>query len=147
MSDNNEIPSSGLCSDSSYSISTKILEWQVVDIETKEILYHNGLYSETPYINNLGEFFAACRAIKICIENDLNLPVFVDSVTAISWIKNSKVNTSITNEKLLKLVSAGEQYIIFAKEYLDFPQVLKWKTKANSEGNGWGEILADFNRK
>lgn len=146
MIDNNEIPSSGLCSDAAYSTSTKIAEWQVVNIETKEIIYHNKLYSETLYLTNLAEYWGLVKSIKLAIELGID-KVYCDSATAIAWVSNSKVNTSVTNEKLLKLVVAGEQYIIFAKEYLDFPQVLKWRTKTNSEGNGWGEILADFNRK
>ena len=140
MIDNNEIPKKGLISDGSYQKSKKLIQWRVMNIETGEFVWENGLYSETPYIHNLAEYFGIVKCIKYCIDNDLNLVCYTDSMTSLSWL-NSGVNTSITNPKLLKLVKAGEQYIKFAKEYLNYPKVEKWLS------SDWGENLSDYGFK
>ena len=134
-------PTIGICVDSSYSLTTKLLEWRVVDIESGKEIYKNSLYSNTLHINNLGEFFALCRGIYHVLENNLDLVVYSDSTTSISWIENCRVNTTIKNKKLLILVEEGLNYINRKKVTKGLPKIEKWNSKS------FGDIPADFGRK
>ncbi len=137
----NTKPISGLCCDSSYSHKTKILEYRVVDIETLNVLYQNQIH-DTYFANNIGEFFALVRAVKHCIDNKTQCEIYSDSNTAISWVQNGIVKSSVLeepeNKKLLPFINAGLAYI---KTINSLPTILKWNTK------DWGEIPADFGRK
>lgn len=131
-------PTVGICSDSSYSTKTKVLEYQVVNIQSGEVLAKNRFKnSTTEYFNNIGEFFGLVKAVKYVVDNRLELPIYCDSITAIKWVKEKKVKTTIQDKYLLGCVDSGIKYL----ESIRLPTISKWQT------NIWGEIPADFGRK
>lgn len=135
-----------VCSDSSYSQTTKLLEYQVYDSVKDVIVANSKIYSETLWLNNIGEWFALIKSIYYVVNNDIDYPIYVDSNVALNWV-NKGVSTTIQNEKILNLIKSGENYLQYVKDYVGLPEILKWRTKADEFGEGWGEIPADFNRK
>lgn len=140
MNDINEIPEKGIVVDGSYQKSLNLMQWRVMDLKTKEILYENGLYSKTMYLHNVAEYFALVRGMKYVFDNDLDLIVYSDSQTAISWITNG-VNTNIDNPKILKLIKAGEKFVKMMQIFVNCPVVNKWLTKE------WSENPCDYGYK
>lgn len=132
-------PTKGLCSDVAYSPKTKLLEYRVVSIENGEVVYSNAI-ENTHFAHNIGEFFALVRAVKYAIENKLDLPIFTDSTTALSWYYAKEVRSDVLedNPKLQPFVEAGLAYL---KSLKTLPKIQKWETKQ------WGEIPADYGRK
>jgi ribonuclease HI len=105
----------------------------------KEIFHFGPVPNGT---NNIGEFIAIVHALALMKEKNRNLPVYSDSLTAISWVRKKKANTNIprnkTTEQLWNLIERAEKWL-HNNTYSN--QILKWETKK------WGEIKADFGRK
>ncbi|NBR22897.1 MAG: hypothetical protein EBU08_03755 [Micrococcales bacterium] len=78
--------------------------------------------------NNLCEYFAVIDAIRWVKKQPHNKlwTIWTDSTTAIAWLRNNKVKTSLTDDKSID----NDNFI-----------VKKWHTKR------LGEIPADFGRK
>ncbi|HNE51202.1 MAG TPA: hypothetical protein PLZ64_08675, partial [Chitinophagales bacterium] len=74
--------------------------------------------------------------------NNLNVPVYSDSVTAISWVKRKKMNSQLVrsseNKVLFDLLERAEKWL---HENTYTTKILKWETEL------WGENPADFGRK
>ena len=127
--------------DAAYSGKTKMLEYQGVFVETNTTLFHFGPIKGGT--NNIGEFLAIVHVMAYQNQHKMNYPIYSDSKTAISWIKNkhcnSKIDRKTESKKILELIYRAEKWL---KEN-DISQfsLLKWKTKV------WGEIPADFGRK
>lgn len=96
--------------------------------------------------NNIAEFLGLVLAIKHLKDKDLPLVVYTDSITAISWVRDKKANTTarttgkLTNE-LESLLEKAEAFLMQNKELMKKVKIKKWETKE------WGEIPADFGRK
>jgi len=71
-----------------------------------------------------------------------NLPIYTDSMTALSWIRNKKCNSKLVrtpiNAQIFELISRAEQWLA-TNSYTT--KIIKWETAQ------WGEISADFGRK
>ena len=92
--------------------------------------------------NNLGEFLAIVHALALCKKHNLKIPIYSDSVTAISWVKAKTINTNMQrNDKNTKLFVVIDRAIKWLKENTYTNEVLKWNTRE------WGEIPSDFGRK
>ena len=119
---------------------TGVVEYQGVFTATKTLLFHKG-----PFVggtNNIVEFLALVHAIAYCQKHKIQYPIYSDSRTAMSWVRNKKAKTTamITpeNVEIMDLVKRAETWL---KTNSFTNQILKWETKA------WGEIPADFGRK
>jgi len=128
-----------ICVDAACSGSPGPLEYQGVLTETGEQIFQAGPFPDGT--NNIGEFLAIILAMDWLITKKLDMPIYSDSVSAISWIKAGKCNTKLerlpSNKLLFDFIGRAEEAL---KTYPKF-KVLKWDTKA------WGEIPADFGRK
>ena len=75
-------------------------------------------------------------------QKGFDMPIYSDSVNAISWIKQKKCKTKLPREpkteELFKLIERAEKWL---RENTYTTKILKWETKQ------WGEIPADFGRK
>lgn len=132
-------PTAGICSDASYLIKSNILEYRVKDIETGNVLYSKTFDKfSSPYLTNVGEFFALIRAVKYVLDNNIDLPIYCDSFTAITWVAKKKVKSSIKEKEILSMIDAGCRYLEDIKK---LPTIKKWRTDI------WGEIPADYGRK
>ena len=129
-----------ICVDAACSGNPGLLEYQGVDIKTKEIIFKMGPFENGT--NNIGEFLALVHGISLLKKNNDCRPIYSDSKIAISWIKKKSISTLLKkDEKNRKLFELVDRAIFWLKNNSYNNQILKWETKA------WGEIPADFGRK
>lgn len=125
--------------DASYSSKTGIMEYRGVWTDTGVIYFHETFMVGT---NNLGEFLAVVHALSKMKQDGISKDIYTDSVTAIAWVRNKKVNTNLPfkedTKDLWNVINRAEEWLI-SNSYES--EVLKWKTKE------WGEVIADFGRK
>jgi ribonuclease HI len=126
--------------DAACNTVTGDMEYQGVDAKSKRLIFHQGPYRDGT--NNIGEFLAIVHALAILKREKSSLPIYTDSMTAISWVRNRKANTKLAkspeNEILFDLLDRAEKWL---KENIWKNPILKWETTI------WGEIPADFGRK
>ncbi len=118
-----------------------ILEYRGVYTYSGTEIFRRGPYEQGTV--NIGEFLAIVLALAWLKKQNLAMPVYSDSRTAIAWVRNKKINTKLKwtkkNEELLKAVKAALKWLN-ENDYTHIP-ILKWNTKL------WGEIPADYGRK
>jgi len=126
--------------DAAWNTATGYMEYQGVDAQSKRLIFHQGPYPDGT--NNIGEFLAIVHALALLKRNNSNLPIYSDSMTAITWVRNRRANTKLVktaeNAILFELIERAEKWL---KENIWRNQILKWETPI------WGEIPADFGRK
>ncbi len=93
--------------------------------------------------NNLVEFLAVVHALAHCEKNNLDLKVYSDSTTAMAWVRNRAMKTTVKwspeNKPLRDLCARA---IIWLNDHpTAYEKVMKWETKH------WGENPADFGNK
>ena len=130
-----------ICVDGAWNTVSGWCEYQWVmthDAETK-------ILAGWPYAdgtNNIVEFLGIVHALQYCSENELSLPIYTDSITAISWVKARNARTKQPrNAKNMELFVLLDRAVLWLKSNEYKNPILKWETKA------WGEIPADFGRK
>lgn len=134
------IPGS-LSVDAASSGNPGIVEYQGVWTHNKKQIFHAGPFEHGT--NNLGEFLALVHALALLDKQGKhNIPIYSDSRTAMAWVRNKKVKTTLQrsarNEEIFVLVDRALAWI---KSHPIKNKILKWETKK------WGEIPADFGRK
>ena len=126
--------------DAACNMVTGQMEYQGVHTGSRQLLFKMGPYPKAS--NNIGEFLAIVHALAWCKKNNINLPIYTDSRTAMAWVRNKKANTKVeasaANEQLFDMVDRAEKWL--HNNSWNNP-ILKWETEA------WGEIPADFGRK
>ena len=126
--------------DGAWNTATGVIEYRCVHTRTGELLFAKGPFEDGT--NNIAEFLGLVHALAHCAKHSLPLPIYTDSMTAMSWVKRKKAFTkhprSERNKLLFDLVNRAEHWLSTNE-----PQnkMLKWETGA------WGEIKADFGRK
>jgi ribonuclease HI len=131
---------SSIAVDAACSGNPGKMEYRGVFTETNTELFHSKVYDSGT--NNIGEFLAIVHALAWQQQNKLELPVYSDSVNAISWVKAGKARTKLVqstkNKELFEHIARAEKWL---KDNAIHVPLLKWKT------DSWGEIPADFGRK
>lgn len=116
------------------------VEYKGVDTQTGEILFYVGPVENGT--NNLGEFIAIVHALAYLKELGSSKTVYTDSRTALSWLKNKKVaSTLVRNESTRKIWDMTDRALQWLNTNKYPNKVVKWNTEE------WGEIRADFGRK
>jgi ribonuclease HI len=114
-------------------------EYQGFLMPEKKLLFskHIGLAT-----NNIGEFLAIVHALALLYKNDSPLPVYSDSMTALSWVAKRKVKTNLDKTaettEAWDLIERGEKWL---QTHQFTNRVFKWETEL------WGENPADYGRK
>jgi len=125
--------------DAACSGNPGIMEYRGVYVKTKEEWFIQKFPLGT---NNIGEFLAIVHGLAELKRRNINIPVYTDSMTALSWVRKKKCGSKLENnsstKQLFELVKRAENWL---KENSWEQELLKWDT-AN-----WGEIPADFGRK
>jgi len=127
--------------DAACSGSPGVLEYQGVWTDSQKQIFHVGPF---PYgTNNIGEFLALVHGLSLLKKMDMpDMPVYSDSRTAMAWVRNKKVKTTLvkndTTKQLYQLVERAQNWL---KTNTFKNPILKWQT------DKWGEIPADFGRK
>ncbi len=126
--------------DAACSGNPGIMEYQGVDTGTKELIFHQGPFKGGT--NNIGEFLALVHALALLKKHNNPLPVYTDSLTARTWVKNKKVKTTIErNAKTEPLFDMIDRALVWLQNNDYTTKILVWDTV------NWGEIPADFGRK
>ncbi len=115
-------------------------EYQWVDTDSGELLFHGWPYADGT--NNIAEFLAIVHALSYCKKLSLDLPIYSDSKTAISWVKakNARTKQPRTQENIELFTLIDKAVLWLQKNEFKNP-IIKWETSI------WGEIKADFGRK
>ena len=127
--------------DAACSGNPGIMEYRGVDTKTEYEFFRQGPFQRGT--NNIGEFLALVHALAyLKKEGKETLVVYTDSRTAMSWVRNKKVKTTLSktaqNAILFDLMERG---VTWLKNNKYKNPIIKWDTK------NWGEIPADFGRK
>lgn len=136
-----DIPKGTISVDAACSGNPGAMEYQGVYTDSGEPIFHQGPFNEGT--NNIGEFLALVHALAMLhSQGDHATPIYTDSRTAIAWVRNKKVKTTLkqtaANKVLFDLMDRG---ITWLKNHKHRNPILKWDTQ------NWGEIPADFGRK
>jgi len=136
-----EVNLNSISVDAACSRNPGLVEYRGVITKSGEQIFHVGPLKEGT--NNLGEFLALVHALAYLKEIDKeNIPIYSDSRTAMAWVRNKKVKSTLkatsNNKNLFKLVSRALKWL---ENNQWSTKVMKWDTK------NWGEIPADFGRK
>jgi ribonuclease HI len=129
-----------LAVDAACNTVTGDMEYRGVDAHTGRELFRQGPYYDGT--NNIGEFLAIVHGLALLKQKNSELPIYTDSMTAISWIRQKRANTKLEktprNVIIFDLITRAEKWL---KENTWKNMLLKWETQI------WGEIPADFGRK
>lgn len=116
------------------------MEYKCVHTTTQQEIFHQGPFENGS--NNIGEFLAIVHALALFKKRDISLPIYTDSETALTWVKNKKCKTKLPqddkNSPIFDLITRAEDWLN-NNEYTN--KLMKWDT------NAWGEIPADYGRK
>ncbi|MEG1685391.1 MAG: ribonuclease H family protein [Bacteroides sp.] len=134
-----KIEKNSLAVDAACSGNPGPMEYRGVYIQTGQEIFRFG---PTLGTNNIGEFLAIVHGLALIQQKKLKMPIYTDSRTAISWVKNKKCKTLLTRnkntEQLFLYIERAEKWL---RENRYTTPIIKWETKE------WGEIPADFGRK
>jgi ribonuclease HI len=130
----------GYAVDAACSGNPGRLEYRCVHIPTGREVFRRGPFEDGT--NNVGEFLALAHALALFKDTGITSPMYSDSETALSWVRNGKCKTQLErnarNAGLFRLIADAERWL----EHNEYPnKVLKWDTEA------WGENPADFGKK
>jgi len=126
--------------DAACSGNPGVMEYRGVYTKTGEEIFHQGTFKQGT--NNIGEFLALVHGLAYLKQKNLDLPVYSDSVSALSWVRNKKTKTTLVQtEKNKELFQLLERAIKWLNENKYKTKIIKWDTE------NWGEIPADFGRK
>jgi len=126
--------------DAACNMVTRVMEYRGVDTASGKELFRMGPYNGST--NNLGEFLAIVHAMGMMSKQGKVLPIYSDSKTALAWVRNRQVKTTVAptkeNKPVFELIARAEAWLkANTKEFI----ILKWETEK------WGENPADFGRK
>jgi len=127
--------------DAACSGNPGIMEYRGVETKSKKEIFRQGPFENGT--NNIGEFLALVHALALLQKKGLTAyPIYTDSRTALSWVKNKKVKTTLSqNRKNAQLFDLIDRALGWLKGNTFTNPILKWQTE------NWGEIPADFGRK
>lgn len=136
-----EIHLNAIAVDAACSRNPGPVEYQGVMVGTGQRIFHVGPLEGGS--NNIGEYLAIIHAAAMFAKaGDTTTPIYTDSRTALSWVRNRRSKTTITptaeNARLMNILDRANAWI--ASHSIPNP-IIKWETER------WGEIPADFGRK
>ena len=134
-----QIDDNSITVDAACSGNPGMMEYRGVETFSGLELFRQGPYKHGT--NNIGEFLALVHALAL-FQNKQDVIIYSDSRTAMAWVRNKKVKTTLKKNKSTALI---HEMISRAETWLKTNQyknpIKKWDTKV------WGEIPADFGRK
>ncbi|MEW5959709.1 MAG: ribonuclease H family protein [Chloroflexota bacterium] len=135
-----EVIADSLSVDAACDGSPGNLEYRGVDTRTGQEFFHVGPVPNGT--NNLGEFLAIVHALALFKKQGKTTPIYSDSRTALSWIRQKVVRSKLPRTDTTAEVWALADRALAWLEDNDYAnELLDWKTEE------WGEIRADFGRK
>jgi ribonuclease HI len=141
LEDIKEIIKNSISVDAACSGNPGKMEYQGVNTLTKNQLFHVGpLEGGT---NNIGEFLALVHALAMFEkEGNAHTTIYTDSRTAMAWVRNKKVKTTLKETAKNKIIfQLIDRALAWLNKHAHRNPIVKWETEI------WGEIPADFGRK
>ncbi|MBD5327143.1 MAG: ribonuclease H [Bacteroides sp.] len=135
------IPAGAIAVDGACSGVPGPIEYRGVDINSGREIFHVGPYPGGT--NNIAEYLALIHALAM-LDNrgDHTTPIYSDSRTAQSWLRNRRSKTTIipdaNNAVVMEMLRRADAWIA---THSPRNPIIKWDTE------NWGEIPADFGRK
>lgn len=130
-----------LCVDAACNMQKGDMEYRGVHYPSGIVLFHQKDFKEAT--NNIGEFLALVHGLAYLLKNSFDMPIYTDSKTALSWLRQKRCKTeqmkTSGNEHVFEMIQRAEKWLL-ENDYRHV-KVLKWETEH------WGEIPADFGRK
>ena len=135
-----EVFADSLSVDAACDGSPGNLEYRGVHTESGRQIFHVGPLKNGT--NNLGEFLAIVHALALLKRQGKANPIYSDSRTALSWVKQQVVRSKLPRtEETAHVWSLADRALTWLQNN-DYPNaLLEWET------DKWGEIRADFGRK
>lgn len=136
-----EIRVNALAVDAACSKNPGPVEYQGVWVRTGERIFHAGPFEGGT--NNIGEYLALVHGLALLHKQGKpNTPIYTDSKTARSWVRNRQPKTSLQpNAKNAVLFEMIRRATAWLQTHEITNPILTWNT------DEWGEIPADFGRK
>lgn len=136
-----EIRVDALAVDAACSKNPGPVEYQGVWVRTGERIFHAGPFDGGT--NNIGEYLALVHGLALLYKQGKpNTPIYTDSKTARSWVRNRQPKTSLQpNAKNAVLFEMIRRATAWLQTHEITNPILTWNT------DEWGEIPADFGRK
>ncbi len=136
-----DICQDALAVDAACSKNPGPVEYRGVWVRTGQQIFHVGPLADGT--NNIGEFLALVHGLALLkAQGKGNVPIYTDSKTARSWVKNRALKTTVVrtpaNTELFRLV---DRALAWLATNTPTNPILTWDTPH------WGEIPADFGRK
>jgi len=127
--------------DAACSGNPGTMEYRGVETKSGAEIFHQGPFRLGT--NNIGEFLAIVHALALLKKHDKpTVPIYTDSRTAMAWVRNKKVKTTLARKpQNAVLFEMMDRAISWLEDNKYQNPILKWETKS------WGEIPADFGRK
>ena len=138
---NRNIIADSISVDAACSGNPGLMEYRGVNTISKEELFLKGPYQQGT--NNIGEFLALVHGLALLKkQNNTSSIIYTDSKTAMSWVRNKKVKTTLKKtERNKELFEMMERALSWLNNNDYVTKIIKWETAK------WGEIPADFGRK
>ncbi len=135
------VPAGAIAVDGACSGVPGPIEYRGVDIHSGREIFHVGPYAGGS--NNIAEYLALIHALALLDKRgDHTTPIYSDSRTAQSWLRNRRSKTTIAptaeNAPLMQILARADAWIA---THTPRNPIIKWDTE------NWGEIPADFGRK
>ncbi|MCE5168379.1 ribonuclease H family protein [Paenibacillus profundus] len=116
------------------------IEYRGVNTQTGEVIFSRGPIPNGT--NNLGEFLAIVHSLAYLKKQGSTQTVYSDSRTALKWVREKKVATTLErNESTKEVWDLVDRALKWLQTNSYDNKVLKWETQ------DWGEIKADYGRK
>jgi ribonuclease HI len=116
------------------------MEYRGVDIGQGREIFRQGPVANGT--NNVGEFLAIVHALAYLKKENLDWPIYSDSVQAMRWVAEKQCKTKLPRTEdtraVYALIARAQDWL---RENTYANEVRKWKTDT------WGESPADFGRK
>lgn len=129
-----------LAVDAACSGNPGLMEYRGVWTATGQEIFHIGPLEQGT--NNVGEFLALVHGLALLKQQNSPVPIYSDSVNAISWVNKKKCRTklerTLKNTPIFDLIARAERWL---ENNSYTTKIIKWDT------DSWGEIPADFGRK
>ena len=83
------------------------MEYRGVHVASRQEIFHFGPMKGT---NNIGEFLAIVHGLALLKQKGFDMPIYSDSVNAISWVRQKKCKTKLPrNEETEELFTVIER--------------------------------------
>jgi len=135
-------PPDSIAVDASVNMKTGTMEYRGIHLSSMQLIFHVGPWDYGLKSNNIAEFLALVHGLQWLMQYDLDAPVYSDSITAMAWVRNKKINSkTLKKMPIPQIIEKVDNAIAWLHDNPNHAEVRKWNTEQ------WGEIPADFNRK